>query len=390
MKSELLKSVLSHSTIWNEDEILKLNKNKQTTQDINRLRSNFVLPGTELNIKSFSKVPILLIQNSLNSNVHSIQNGNMFSGWDIIVPRTWGTAFWLPLIHLGARAIAQTELNYLLFESGNLQFPFEYCDTIAAKTEDDKTKNDLFNKYISKPPSKRVNYLKHGIFSPFYCPFETIVNINHDSSNEREFFVLRNRHLLNKLSKLCFNKNKQLKLDKTFTQDELDMMKKSYIPMRLIGHEKGKIEKFSLLYKYSDKKQVEQDEKEKKLIANLISDYRREVMEKLSDKEKENKPATLNKLIKAKFNKYELLRREETFERFTRESNKAGLVNKPVGFVYSSGFSLVNGKYNANAFVLAKHFVDCIQECNQNLNLINYKAINSSNFFRTAKIINFF
>jgi len=111
--------VFSYSSIWNENEIDELNKGKKSTQEINKLRSNYFIPGTELNtLESFSKVPILLIQNSSKNSLNTIRNGTMYSGWDIVVPRSWAMPFWLPLIHLGCRSIGQSELDYLLFESG--------------------------------------------------------------------------------------------------------------------------------------------------------------------------------------------------------------------------------------------------------------------------------
>lgn len=71
-------------------------------------------------IESPSKIPILLIQSSMNNKLSNIKNGSFFSGWDIVMPSSWGMAFWLPLIHMGARAVGQFEMNYLLFESGLL------------------------------------------------------------------------------------------------------------------------------------------------------------------------------------------------------------------------------------------------------------------------------
>ena len=50
--------------------------------------------------------------------MHSIRGGSMYSGWDVIMPNNWAMDFWLPLIHNGARAFGQTELNYLSFETG--------------------------------------------------------------------------------------------------------------------------------------------------------------------------------------------------------------------------------------------------------------------------------
>ena len=119
LKREMRTKILSSSDIWNRDRLTELNQSKKTKHEINKLRSKFLIPGTEIDMDNQSKVPILVIQNTIKNKMFSIQNGTLYSGWDIIVPNTWGMDFWLPLVHMGAKAIGQKELNYLLFESGN-------------------------------------------------------------------------------------------------------------------------------------------------------------------------------------------------------------------------------------------------------------------------------
>ena len=111
---------LSHYLIWDKEYIEKLNLNKKTTFQINKIRSQFLIPGTNLTgIETDSQIPVLLIQNGHSGNFNKIKNGNLMSGWDIILPNTWAMDFWMALVQYGCKAIGQNELNYLNFESGN-------------------------------------------------------------------------------------------------------------------------------------------------------------------------------------------------------------------------------------------------------------------------------
>ena len=109
---EINNTLLSKSTIWDQDQIKNLNKNKLKTYEINKIRSNYMIPTTKLHeIEDRSKIPILLIKNDVNEKV---------IGWDLILPKTWAMDFWMPLVHYGAKAIAQKELSYLMFETGKI------------------------------------------------------------------------------------------------------------------------------------------------------------------------------------------------------------------------------------------------------------------------------
>ena len=106
-KSKLRKTCLAYSPIWNRNVITKLNENKITTHEINKLRSKYLIPGSEINLgSSESKVPILLIQTTSDTNFRDVKNGTMFTGWDIIIPNSWATSFLQLFIHLGNKIIS--------------------------------------------------------------------------------------------------------------------------------------------------------------------------------------------------------------------------------------------------------------------------------------------
>lgn len=341
---------------------------------------------------------MILIQNAANNNLYSLKNGTLFSGWDVIIPKTWAMAFWVTLVHNGARAIGQDELNYLLFESGNLKFPNEYLDTNAGLRENDEIKNEVYKKYLLKPPSKRINHLKSGFLCPFYFPIRTIFNLNQAkieaNLNESSIFILRNKQLISKVINAVFN-NKGKKLTLDLSQDELNLVNSSYIGVRLTTIGKGKIDKYSLLYKYeqlSDSNQVKNELNNSKLVLNkMVEDYKREFLAKIDDNDK-NK-SNINKLVKHKFNKCDMLVNEDKYLSYEIELNDSKDHKTPIGFVCNSGITLVNGKFSANGFILTKYIVDLINNKNEktnSLSLVNYKSPSACGIFKTAKINQFY
>lgn len=193
-----------------------------------------------------SKVPILVIQNTIKNKMFSIQNGSLHSGWDIIVPNTWGMDFWLPLVHMGAKAIAQKELNYLLFESGNLQFPNEWIDTDSSRIENEAHRDLLFKKYLARPPSKRINFLDRACLSPFSNQWSAVQKLHSTSTTADQcspfggsFFILKNRRIIRKLEQLFFTRHTRLNaVDTSFTEAEMTMISNSYVGVRLTSYGK--------------------------------------------------------------------------------------------------------------------------------------------------------
>ena len=394
-------SNLSKSTIWDQDYILNdLNKNKKTTYFINKLRSQFLVPSSQIiNLENESKIPVLIIQNGLQNNLFSLKNGNLYAGWDLIVPSSWGSSFWLTLIHHGAKALGQNEINYLMFESGNLQFPNEFLDTSASQSQNNLLKHELYRKYLLKPPSKRVIYLKLGFLSPFHFPMKSIVNINnHDSSFnlDSSYFILRNKQIISKIIDKIFNntnKNKQNSLFHGLNEKEIKELDASYVCVRLIPVDKGKIEKYSLLYFSSNTSEQNyeiENLNSKREVEKLVKIYKNELLSLTEVKTRES-TSTSNKLIQDKNN---FLLNEVNFH--NHQLGLAGISSykKPIGFVCTSGFSLANGQYSANGFILTKILINLINnETNSNnhanLTRIDYRTP-SANIYKQAKITQVF
>lgn len=116
-------------------------------------------------------------------------------GWDIIVPSGYGVPFWQTFIMFGARSGGLRETESLAFETGSCYLP---PDSKAGKQEALSVEGELKERYFKLPPSKRVNYVKLGINSPFLCKWDVLLK---DWQHEKEgsFFVLRNRELLSKV-----------------------------------------------------------------------------------------------------------------------------------------------------------------------------------------------
>lgn len=100
----------------------------------------------------------------------------------------------------GGRSGGLRETENLAFEMGECYFP---PDSAAGKLEEKRIENELKEKYFRLPPSKRVNYIKLGINSPFICPWDLLLK---DWCEEHiyDFFVLRNRQLLNQIQVILF------------------------------------------------------------------------------------------------------------------------------------------------------------------------------------------
>ena len=246
-----------------------------------------------------------------------------------------------------------------------------------------KLSGDLYKKYLSRLPSKRVNHLKLAFLSPFHLPLKTLVNIHgaHEPTLDKldsiGYFVLRNRPLLAQISTALFNHNKQRQLSNVcLSEDELH---KSFTAVRLVATGKGSIDKFSLLYLSQDTQCVSQQKLQQVnhlAIEKLVANYKKEVIARWdkenpeavktnptaseSEKAKVKKITPMNKLIRSKFNKNALLADESKFNEFCVDMLDCSEWPKAVGVVTTGGFSLLNGKPAANALIMTKHLMRMI------------------------------
>lgn len=92
----------------------------------------------------------------------------------------------------GARAGGLREAESLAFENGECYLA---PDSNAGRQEENRIAMELKEKYFRLPPSKRVNYIKLGIVTPFGCSWNTLLK-DWSSDNIEDFFILRNKQIL--------------------------------------------------------------------------------------------------------------------------------------------------------------------------------------------------
>ncbi|XP_001369084.1 ribonucleases P/MRP protein subunit POP1 [Monodelphis domestica] len=163
----------SHSFIWNQDICKSVTENKISEKELNQMRSELMVPGSQLNLgHRESKIPILLIQQP--GKVTGEDRLGWGSGWDILLPKGWGMAFWIPFIYRGARVGGLKEGLIHSRYKGAPSIPDDYPDCPAGILFATEQENNLLEKYKRHPPAKRPNYVKHGTLSPFRCPWEQL------------------------------------------------------------------------------------------------------------------------------------------------------------------------------------------------------------------------
>ncbi|CAD1474186.1 unnamed protein product, partial [Heterotrigona itama] len=182
------------SPLWEQKIREKVSKTCVTTSAINKIRSQCLVPGLNndkyFNEEIMAKIPILLIQKP------GIGNTGLGSGIDVILPSNWAMSFWLAFIFRSVRIGALRESKSIAFECEKMQSPdINDPDTPAYAREALNTKLELREKYFRYPPNRRVNFIKFGITSPFFCEWNILMK---EWTNTEHFFVLRNLDIIRK------------------------------------------------------------------------------------------------------------------------------------------------------------------------------------------------
>uniref|UniRef100_A0A480U8K2 Ribonucleases P/MRP protein subunit POP1 n=1 Tax=Sus scrofa TaxID=9823 RepID=A0A480U8K2_PIG len=163
----------SHSFLWNPDICKSVTENKISDQDLNRKRSELLVPGSQLLLGPHeSKVPILLIQQPGKATGDDQRGWG--SGWDVLLPKGWGMAFWIPFVYRGARVGGLKETVMHSQYKGSPNVPGDFPDCPAGVRFAQEQAKNLLEKYTRRPPAKRPNYVKLGTLAPFCCPWEQL------------------------------------------------------------------------------------------------------------------------------------------------------------------------------------------------------------------------
>ncbi|XP_029447635.1 ribonucleases P/MRP protein subunit POP1 [Rhinatrema bivittatum] len=161
------------SFIWTRTVRESVTDTKISEQELNRMRSELLVPGSQLNLGTHeSKIPLLLIQQP--GKVTGEERPGWGSGWDICFPKGWGMAFWISFIYRGARAggLQQGLQHSQYIGVPHIVSDFPDCPAGIQTAKD--LEKDLLEKYKRRPPAKRANYVKHGTLAPFFSPWEQL------------------------------------------------------------------------------------------------------------------------------------------------------------------------------------------------------------------------
>ncbi|TPX51035.1 hypothetical protein SeMB42_g02051 [Synchytrium endobioticum] len=185
----------SKSDLWDATVRGRVAVCSASESELNHRRSQHLIPGTKvIPTEKDARVPVLLIQRAAayctqDTNVLRRSRG-LADGWDVIVPKEWGRAFWKSFIFAGARAGGLRERHSSWFESGLPCFPYEYPETNAGRRYSMGIQRREEEKWERRPPAKRISFAKLGVKSPFRPPFETLVpslpdklNVNQSDTN---------------------------------------------------------------------------------------------------------------------------------------------------------------------------------------------------------------
>ncbi|XP_072547652.1 ribonucleases P/MRP protein subunit POP1 [Salminus brasiliensis] len=162
----------AQSAIWDQSVRDSVTNNKVSEQELNRMKRELLVPGSRLPTLPQSRVPILLVHQAGKRQGEERQGWG--SGWDLILPKGWGMAFWVPLVYRGVRVGG---LQMSLKHSQNKcmpHFPHDFPDCPAGAHFQEEQEVELLNKFKRRPPSKRTNYIKHGCLAPFRCPWQRL------------------------------------------------------------------------------------------------------------------------------------------------------------------------------------------------------------------------
>lgn len=176
---------LAQSKLWDEvqrdDGPLRPRFRKKELDD--RRRQNLV-PGTRLKPeKKDDRIPLLLVQRSIGSSASSNTPLSRSSpgelahihGWSLFFPAHWSMAFLNSLTYTGTRVGGLRERRTQVFESGSLDFPFDYPSTPAYEREALLSAQAERETWERKPPAKRVEWESVGTRSPWKADWEAVL-----------------------------------------------------------------------------------------------------------------------------------------------------------------------------------------------------------------------
>ncbi|KAK1331939.1 hypothetical protein QTO34_007616 [Cnephaeus nilssonii] len=163
----------AHSFIWNPAICKSVTENKMSDQVTNGVRVIVLEKLSQLSEWSHeSKIPLLLVHQP--GMVTGDGRRGWGSGWDVLLPKGWGMAFWIPLVkrnHHGGRLKGDG------VHSQYKRSPFtpgDFPDCSAGVLFAEEQAKDLLEKYKRRRSIPRERYSTLGTLAPFCLPWEQL------------------------------------------------------------------------------------------------------------------------------------------------------------------------------------------------------------------------
>ncbi|KAF9527535.1 POP1-domain-containing protein [Crepidotus variabilis] len=145
---------LAESELWEEGARRNLATPTFSKKQLDDRRSKNIIPGGSLqNLRQDDRIPVMLIQRSLEA-----QGSQAIHGWTFIVPAGWSMTFWSSLVYTGTRVGGQRERQTQAYEAGTIYFPRDYPVTPSYEEWATRRESEEKGKWEKKPPAKRVNF----------------------------------------------------------------------------------------------------------------------------------------------------------------------------------------------------------------------------------------
>ncbi|KAM7420192.1 hypothetical protein PAMA_014749 [Pampus argenteus] len=144
----MLRGVPEHccqSFLWEQSVRNNVTDNKISEQELNRMRSEILVPGSRLSPTPLQgRVPILLVHQPGKQVYRGVRIGGL---------------------HMSLKHSQN---------KGAPHFPHDYPDCPAGVRFQEEQEAELLAKFKRRPPAKRTNYIKHGCLTPFCCPWQQL------------------------------------------------------------------------------------------------------------------------------------------------------------------------------------------------------------------------
>ncbi|CAE6414546.1 unnamed protein product [Rhizoctonia solani] len=171
---------LAQSEIWEQSVRDKLRTPTYKKGQLDRRRSENLVPGTQLRpTASDDKVPLLLIQHTISHNQTSLTTTNDSSqalyGWTVILPPSWSMPFLSSLTHTGTRVVGLSARHHQRLETKSPHFPNDYVGCSAYTDMITKQAEVERAKWERTPKGKRINYEALGTTHPWVSNWHNLV-----------------------------------------------------------------------------------------------------------------------------------------------------------------------------------------------------------------------